>query len=398
MTQTDAILVLNAGSSSLKFQVFAVNGSTLSCLQRGQIEGIGGRPSLKVRDDQGKSLADQEWSADEMPDLLSAISHMRHWVRGLSGIRLRAVGHRVVHGGPDHGEPVLMNSYTLEQLSAYQELAPLHQPNNLAPIRQALQVASHLPQIACFDTAFHREHAALADCYALPPKFYDEGVRRYGFHGLSYEYIAQQLPQIAPEIAQGRVIVAHLGNGASMCALNGGHSIDTTMGFTALDGLPMGTRPGQLDPGVVLHLIRHHGMSAEQVSDLLYHESGLKGLSGISNDVRDLLASDDPRAAFAIDHFVYRCGLHAGMLAAALGGVDGFVFTAGIGENSAQIRARVAHRLTWLGAILDPLANAQGAQKISDPSSRISMYVIATDEEQVIARGTLSVLRNEGLL
>ena len=398
LAQQDAILVLNAGSSSLKFQLFAVDGATLTCLQRGQFDGIGVRPALKVEDGAGAILADQEWTAAKIPDLPTAIALMGDWVRGLSGVRLCAVGHRVVHGGPDYAEPVQIDLKTLEKLSTYQDLAPLHQPNNLAPIRQAMQVASHLPQVACFDTAFHRTHPAHVDCYALPFAFYEEGIRRYGFHGLSYEYISQQLSSAAPEIAKGRVIVAHLGSGASMCALQDGQSVDSTMGFTALDGLPMGTRPGQLDPGVVLHLIRHKGMSAEAVSDLLYHDAGLKGLSGISNDVRDLLASKNPKAAFAIDHFVHRCGLHAGMLVAALGGLDGFVFTAGIGENSPEIRARIVRRLTWLGAILDPVANAEGAQKISTPDSRIGLYVIPTDEELIIARETLSVLRNDGLI
>jgi len=398
MASTNAILVLNSGSSSLKFQIFSIEGQNLSCLQRGQIDGIGVRPALIVKDNHGNTLAKRKWSAEEMPDLPSAVSHMADWVRELSGLELRAVGHRVVHGGPDYSKPVLISSDTLDKLSTYQELAPLHQPNNLAPIRQAMRIAPHLPQVACFDTAFHRGHPAHADCYALPTVFHTEGVRRYGFHGLSYEYIAQQLEKIAPELATGRVIVAHLGSGASMCALKNGKSIESTMGFTALDGLPMGTRPGQLDPGVVLHLIRHNGMSVDQVSDLLYHEAGLKGLSGISSDVRDLLDSDDPRAAFALDYFVYRCGLHAGMLAAAMDGLDGFVFTAGIGENSPSIRARIADRLTWLSAKIDPLANAASAQKISDSGSQIGMYVIPTDEELIIARGTWSVLREEGLL
>ena len=239
----------------------------------------------------------------------------------------------------------MIDEAILDRLARYQSLAPLHQPNNLAPIRLAMEIDPEVPQVACFDTAFHRGHPAHADCYALPRAFYDEGIRRYGFHGLSYEYIAHRLPEVAPEIAGGRVIVAHLGSGASMCALLGGRSIESTMGFTALDGLPMGTRPGQLDPGVVLHLIDEKGMTAPEVTRLLYNDAGLKGLSGISNDMRDLLASDDPAATLAIDHFVHRCALHAGQLAAALGGLDAFVFTAGIGENAAPIRARIAERL-----------------------------------------------------
>jgi acetate kinase len=278
---------------------------------------------------------------------------------------------------------------TLEQ---YVPLAPLHQPNNLAPIRSLLARSPDLPQVACFDTAFHRGHTAVADHYALPVEFYAEGVRRYGFHGLSYEYIAQRLPEVDPAAARGRVIVAHLGSGASMCALASGRSVESSLGFTALDGLPMGTRPGQVDPGVVLYLIDQKKMSAADVQHLFYHESGLKGLSGISNDVRELEASADPRAAFALEYFVYRIALYAGMLAAALGGLDAFVFTAGIGENSVALRARIAEKLGWLGAVLEPAANAAHATLISRPGSRIALYVIPTDEELMIAQHTLALL------
>ncbi|MFK7880144.1 acetate/propionate family kinase [Roseobacter sp.] len=392
MTKKDAILVMNAGSSSLKFQIFEIIGSSLSRLLRGQIEGVGVRPKLSVKDSDGGALLDRTWLVHEVPDLLSAISKMGDYVRSIEGIQLRALGHRVVHGGPDYAAPVRIDAEVLQKLAAYQELAPLHQPNNLAPIRLAMQVAPHLPQIACFDTAFHRSHSAHADRYALPEALYQAGVRRYGFHGLSYEYISQVLPEVAPELAFGRVIVAHLGSGASLCALRSGQSIESTMGFTALDGLPMGTRSGQLDPGVVLYLISHLGMSAAEVTELLYHQSGLEGLSGLSSDMRELLSSNDPKAQFAIDHFVHRCGLHIGMLAAALNGLDGVVFTAGIGENSPEIRARAAESLEWLGAKLDPLANSQGVPRISTPESEISMYVIPTDEELVIARETLSIL------
>ena len=258
------------------------------------------------------------------------------WLRDAHGVKPLAVGHRVVHGGPEYSQPVLVDGEVLDHLQRYAPLAPLHQPNNLAPIRSLLEQFPQLPQVACFDTAFHRRHSAVADHYAIPERLYAEGVRRYGFHGLSYEYIASRLPQVAPAIAGGRVIVAHLGSGASMCALSGGRSVESTLGFTALDGLPMGTRPGQIDPGVVLYLLEEKGMSAAQVQSFLYGECGLKGLSGVSNDMRELEASADPRAAFAIEYFVYRVGLNAGMLAAALGGLDAFVFTAGIGENSAR--------------------------------------------------------------
>jgi acetate kinase len=277
-------------------------------------------------------------------------------------------------------------------LERYVSLAPLHQPHNLAPIKTLLSNFPSLPQVACFDTAFHRDHDALADHYAIPHQLHAEGVRRYGFHGLSYEYIAKRLPQVAPDIAGGRVIVAHLGSGASMCAIKGGKSVESTMGFTALDGLAMGTRPGQLDPGVVLYLIAEKGMSAPEVQDFLYRDCGLKGLSGVSNDMRELETSADPRAAFAIDYFVYRIGLNAGMLAAALQGLDAFVFTGGIGENSSSIRARIAEKLTWLGVALDPAENAKHAGKISRADSRIPVHVVPTDEELMIAQHTLALL------
>lgn len=388
----DAILVVNAGSSSLKFQLFALADGGLERRIKGQMDGIGVRPRLKAADGAGAALIDRAFEPADVPDLPAAIAETRAWLRTLNGLDLRAIGHRVVHGGPDYAQPVLIDEGVLDKLARYQSLAPLHQPNNLAPIRLAMEIDPNVPQVACFDTAFHRGHAAHTDCYALPRSFYDEGIRRYGFHGLSYEYIAQRLPEVAPEIAGSRVIVAHLGSGASMCALSGGRSIDSTMGFTALDGLPMGTRPGQLDPGVVLHLIEEKGMPAAEVTRLLYNGSGLKGLSGVSNDMRDLLASDDPGAAFAIDHFVHRCALHAGQLVAALAGLDAFVFTAGVGENAAPIRARIAERLGWLGAELDPAANEAGAPRISTPASRVAVLVIPTDEELMIARHTLALI------
>lgn len=388
----EAILVLNAGSSSLKFQVFGLRDGGLARQARGQIDGIGVRPRLKVADATGGSLVDRTYEAAQIADLPAAISETRDWLRTLEGLQLRAIGHRVVHGGPEFDRPVLINAQILDRLARYQTLAPLHQPNNLAPIGLAMEINPDVPQIACFDTAFHRGHARHTDCYALPRALYDEGIRRYGFHGLSYEYIAQCLPEIAPDVAGARVIVAHLGSGASMCALASGRSVESTMGFTALDGLPMGTRPGQLDPGVVLHLIEQKGMSAAEVTRLLYSGAGLKGLSGVSNDMRDLLASNDPNAAFAIDHFVHRCALHAGSLIAALGGLDAFVFTAGVGEHAVSVRARIAERLDWMGAELDPVANAASAGRISTPSSRVALLVVPTDEELMIARHTLALL------
>ncbi|APG84941.1 acetate kinase AckA [Sinorhizobium americanum CCGM7] len=388
----DAILVVNAGSSSLKFQVFSVAGASLTRQVRGQIGGIGSRPRLYAKGADGAILIDQSYAAEAVRDLPAAIASAREWLLTLEGFDLCAIGHRVVHGGPDYAQPVLIDATVLDRLASYQDLAPLHQPNNLAPIRLAMEINPDVPQVACFDTAFHRGHPKHADCYALPRSFYDQGVRRYGFHGLSYEYVAERLSEIAPEIARGKVIVAHLGSGASMCALRDGRSVESTMGFTALDGLPMGTRPGQLDPGVVLYLISQEGMSADAVSDLLYHDAGLKGLSGISNDMRELLESDDERASFAVAHFVHRCSLSAGALAAALGGVDAFVFTAGVGENSAPIRARIAERLAWLGAELDPAANEAGAALISSAASRVALHVIPTDEELMIARHTLALI------
>jgi acetate kinase len=388
----DAILVVNAGSSSLKFQIFGVIVGGLECRVRGQIDGIGVRPRLRAADGSGATLVDRIYTPADVHDLPSAIAETRAFFATLDGFALRAIGHRVVHGGPDFDRPVLIDEPILGRLVRYQNLAPLHQPNNLAPIRLAMEIAPEVPQVACFDTAFHRGHPLHTDCYAIPRALYDEGIRRYGFHGLSYEYIADRLPEIAPELADGRVIVAHLGSGASMCAIAGGRSIESTMGFTALDGLPMGTRSGQLDPGVILHLIDERGMATAEVTRLLYNASGLKGLSGISNDMRDLLASDAPEAAFAIDHFVHRSALSAGSLAAALGGLDAVVFTAGIGEHAPAIRARIAERLGWLGAVLDPAANGAGATRISTPDSRVALLVVPTDEELMIARHTLALI------
>ena len=388
----DVILVLNAGSSSLKFQIFAMGLTGLERKVRGQIDGIGVHTRFRAADAAGAVLIDERPEVNAIPDLPAATRALKVWLRGLSGYTLRAVGHRVVHGGPDYSAPIRIDEVALERLRAFEALAPLHQPNNLAPIRLVRELVPDLPQVACFDTAFHRNHPAVADCYAIPRALHDEGVRRYGFHGLSYDYVSQRLGEVAPEIAKGRVIVAHLGSGASMCALKAGKSVDSTMGFTALDGLPMGTRPGQIDPGVVLYLVAEKGMTAAQVEDLLYRESGLKGLSGISNDVRELDGNADPRAAFALDYFVYRIGLHAGMLAAALGGLDAFVFTAGIGENSATMRARIAEKLAWLGAVLDPAANKARETLISRADSRVAIYVVPTDEELMIARHTLALV------
>jgi acetate kinase len=395
VTAMDTILVVNAGSSSVKFQVFAVDGDGgLRREIKGQMDGIGSRPRLRASGANGESLADRVFPIENIPDVPAAMRTAGAWLREELQLSPVAVGHRVVHGGPDYDRPVLIDHGVIANLERFTTLAPLHQPHNLAPIRTLLANFPSLPQVACFDTAFHRSHDALADHYAIPLKLHEEGIRRYGFHGLSYEYVAKRLPQVAPEIANGRVIVAHLGSGASMCAIHGGHSVESTMGFTALDGLPMGTRTGQIDPGVVLYLITAKGMSASDVQDFLYRDCGLKGLSGISNDMRELQGSSDPRATFAVDYFVYRISLHAGMLAAAMQGLDAFVFTAGIGENSASIRARIVERLEWLGLSLDPAENERNASLISRADSRIPVYVVPTDEELMIAQHTLSLLWN----
>jgi acetate kinase len=390
----DTILVVNAGSSSIKFQVFGIgNDDRLDRRLRGHIDGIGTRPRLFAKDANGECAVDKSWSPAEVTELHHALDQLVVFLREYVGRLPVAIGHRVVHGGSKFIEPTLVNSWILDQLQQFVPLAPLHQPNNLAPIRIVLERQPHLLQVACFDTAFHRHHSEIADRCAIPDGLYREGVRRYGFHGLSYEYIASRLQQVAPEIADQRVVVAHLGSGASACGLLGGKSVESSMGFTALDGLPMGTRPGQLDAGIVLYLIKEKGMSANEVEHLLYHDCGLKGLSGISNDVRDLLSSADPRAKLALDYFTYRIALFVGMLAAALGGLDSLVFTAGIGENAPAIRQAVIDRLSWLGIELSEEANATNEVRISRKGSRVTCFVIPTDEELMIAKHTLQVLR-----
>jgi acetate kinase len=391
----DTILVVNAGSSSLKFELFAI-GEGLHKRVKGQMDGIGTSPRLRIQASDGKTVADMNYSQGDVPDAQAAMHVVGGWLRENHPGNLAAVGHRVVHGGPDYMRPVRVDERVLEKLERYVPLAPLHQPSNLAAIRVILERRPDLPQVACFDTSFHRGRSLVADHYAIPERFFVEGVRRYGLHGLSYEYVSGRLREVAPDVGRGRVIIAHLGNGASLCALSDGRSVETTFGFSALDGLPMGTRCGQIDPGVILYLLTEKAMSVSEVQELLYHDSGLKGLSGISNDVRVLLDSDDPRAAFALDYFVYRIGLHAGALAAALGGLDAFVFTAGIGENSAEMRKRIAARLEWLGARLDPSRTSDRDLCISAPESRMGLYVIPTDEELMIARHTLDLIAPVG--
>jgi acetate kinase len=391
----DAVLTINAGSSSLKFSVYRPGEHDRPSLAaKGQVEGIGTSPRLVADDATGQRLVERRWPDDRGLGHTEFFRVIGGWLREQFGdMTLLGVGHRVVHGGVEFAAPVRLTPAVIARLEALCPLAPLHQPHNLAGIRAVAAVQPELPQVACFDTAFHRGHPELADWFALPRRFYDEGIRRYGFHGLSYEYIASVLPEVAPEIAEGRVVVAHLGSGASMCAIRAGQSIDSTMGFTALDGLPMGTRCGALDPGVVLHLNRAHGMDADAIERMLYHDCGLKGVSGISNDMRDLLASDEPRAAQAIELFVYRICRELGALAAALGGLDGLVFTAGIGERSPEIRERACRRAAWLGIELDHAANRAGGPRISTDGSKVAVYAIPTDEELMIARHTLTVLR-----
>ncbi len=384
----DYALVLNAGSSSLKFCVFRRPQAARWRLEsRGQIEGIGTAPRIKVKELDGSKT---ERTLDTaVSDGRKALTALAEWLRSkYRGSRVLAVGHRVVHGGPCFLNPVLVTPEVLAELHRLTPLAPLHQPYNLAAIEAVAEHLPEVPQVACFDTSFHRTQPEVANLIPLPRDARKAGVQRYGFHGLSYEYIVSVLPQAAPDIARGRVIVAHLGSGASLCAVKGGKSIDNTLGFTALDGLCMGTRPGAIDAGVVLYLFQNLGLSVKEVETILYKKSGLQGISGISNDMRDLLKSPEPAARLAVDYFVYQATKQIGALAAVMGGVDGLVFTAGIGENSAEIRHRICRGSAWLGIEVDEAANLQGGPRISMPSSKVSAWVIPTDEELMIAQHT----------
>jgi acetate kinase len=391
---TDAILVLNAGSSSIKFSLFAEWRGQLAFAAGGQAEGIYTAPHFVAKDAAGKPAAEKRWEAGARLGHDGALAPIIDWLKAAYGAehRLAAVGHRVVHGGTDYAAPVRVDAGVVAKLERLVPLAPLHQPHNLAPIRALLQRAPELPQVACFDTAFHRTNSPVAQMFALPKELDEAGVRRYGFHGLSYEYIASVLPQFDARAARGRTVVLHLGNGASMCAVDAGRSVASTMGFTAVDGLPMGTRCGAIDPGVILYLIDERRMDARAIEKLIYSQSGLLGVSGVSSDMRALLESNDARAKLAVELFVYRIGRELGSLAAALGGLDAIVFTAGIGEHAAPIRDRVSRQAAWLGVELDPAANAKNGPRISTGASRVAAWVLPTNEELMIARHTRDLL------
>jgi acetate kinase len=389
----DYTLILNAGSSSLKFCVYhrtATEGWHLE--SRGQVEGIGSSPRLVARDAESRVLVERNLDS-EVSDGRDALDALTAWLRSVyRDARVLGIGHRVVHGGARYAEPTVITPEILSELHQLEPLAPLHQPHNLAAIEAAAERLPSVPQVACFDTSFHRTQSDVAEVVPLPLEIRQKGVQRYGFHGLSYEYISMTLPQVAPEIAEGRVIVAHLGSGASMCALRNRKSIDNTFGFTALDGLCMGTRPGAVDPGVILFLFQALGLSAKEVETILYKKSGLFGISGKSADMRELLRSTEPAAKLAIDYFVYQAAKEIGALTAVLGGLDALVFTAGIGENSPEIRERICRAAAWLGTVLDPELNAQKNSRISTPASKVSVWVIPTNEELMIAKHTGALL------
>lgn len=389
----DSIVVLNAGSSSIKFCIFVLRGKEIRVAARGQIEGLLTSPRFVSRNEKGILLSEKAWGEGKSLSHEEAIDFLVRYLRDeLKDHRLVGVGHRVIHGGSDITKPLRINRELVAQFEEFIPLAPLHQPHNLAPICFLLENAPELPQVACFDTSFHRTIPKISQLFALPMEYYETGVRRWGFHGLSYEYIASALPAFDAAAARGHTVVMHLGNGASMCAMENSHSVACSMGFCAVDGLMMGTRSGSLDPGVILYLMMQRGMSAGEVERLIYSKSGLLGVSGISSDMRVLLASDDSRAKLAIDLYVYRIQRELGSLAAALKGLDALVFTGGIGENAASIRARVCRDAGWMGVELDDEANAKHGPRISTSNSRVAAWVIPTNEELMIAQHTQSVL------
>jgi acetate kinase len=390
---THYIITLNAGSSSVKFALFPLTGTRLTAGAIGLAEMVGENRRLTVRDGEGQQTYQETWSGATDSFHIEALHRIIGWRQNACpDADVIAAGHRVVHGGVGYAAPVIITDTVLSDLESLVPLAPLHEPHNIAGIDAARTAWPNIYQVACFDTAFHRAHPFVNDVFALPQQLYVDGVRRYGFHGLSYEYVIGRLGEIAPSHAAGRVVIAHLGNGASMCAIRAGQSIASSMGFTALDGLPMGTRCGQLDPGVLLYLLQERQMTAEEITHLLYHESGLKGLSGVSHDMRDLEASEKVEARQAIEYFASRVRRELGGLAAALNGLDAIVFCGGIGEHAWRIRERVLEDMEWIGIELDPLANREAARIISSERSRVRVFVIATDEEAMIARHTLKVL------
>jgi len=393
------LIVINAGSSSIKFAVYQLDFSLqLNIDANGQIEGIGNQPNFTVNSYLGEAIVDCPLSVTEVSNHMAAINIIYAWLlKYMADGTLLAVGHRVVHGGQNYLAPVLVNTAVLKDLETLIPLAPLHQPHNLAAIQAFHEFIPLLPQVACFDTAFHCTQPDVAQRFALPRHFFDEGIRRYGFHGLSYEYVTTMLPTLDPKLENARIIIAHLGNGASLCATHEGRSVATTMGFSPLDGLVMGTRCGNLDPAVLLYLMEHHNMDERALEHLLYYGSGLLGVSGISNDMRILIASDDPNAKQAIELFVYRIGREIGSLAAALGGLDALIFTGGIGEHSSVIRAKICQQVAWLGLDVDLSANETAATCLSTPQSKISAWVVATDENLMIARHTLNFLNKKML-
>ncbi len=394
MRDRRALLIVNAGSSSLKFSIFNISDSGELVLDlRGQIEGIGSARSRLIVQE-GEDRHERSLSASEAGSPQTATASLAKAIAERSSTtEIIAVGHRIVHGGSRYSAPLCLDDEVIAYLETFNPLAPLHQPHNLAVVRAMAKALPGVPQVGCFDTAFHQEHDVVTELFALPYELYEAGVRRYGFHGLSYEYIAHALRSIAPAIAQRRVIVAHLGSGASLCALNVGRSIDSTMGFSALDGLPMGTRCGQLDPGVILYLLRERNMSVDDLESLFYKKSGLLGISGISSDMRDLLESHESRARLAVEYFVFHVAREIASLTATLGGIDALVFTAGIGERSAEIRSLIGARLAWLGITVDEAANRANAPCISASGAGISVWVIPTNEELMIARHTREVLK-----
>ena len=392
----DAIVVLNAGSSSIKFSLFVAHRASLELELHGQFEGVYTSPHFIAKKQDGSIAAEKSWGKGSSLGHDGALDHLVAYLRyELARHQLIGVGHRIVHGGLDYKAPVLVDAKVASSIEKLVPLAPLHQPHNLAPIRWLLERVPDLAQVACFDTSFHRTNPDLAQRFALPQVFHDAGIRRYGFHGLSYEYISSVMGEFDAYAAAGRMVVLHLGNGSSMCAIHAGRSIATTMGFTALDGLPMGTRSGSLDPGVILHLMNQHGMDASAIEKLLYNQSGLLGVSAISSDMRTVLASNHERARLAVDLYCYRIARELGSLVAALGGLDAIVFTGGIGENSAVIRERVSHDAAWLGVELDSVANTAGGPRITRPASRVSGWSIPTNEELMIARHTRQLIQAE---